>query len=397
MHTVNTVTGSGVLESQFHSCTSKNGTQKIKINLASIGDARNTSTWSGTPNNILRQLDQDMRLGNVFNTDLKNKKLIKAATFLSKTIYGFRSNYYRSFPFRYLRSLKLITKLRKSDSRHTLHFSTYDFPASKSKDQFHYLYCDTTWNLWSNNMLEGSQFTRKMMQHLEKQEQKCLQMADHIFPISEYVKNNIIEHYKIAPEKVTAVGTGLGKIIPFSGSKDYSNHKILFVAKGRFEDKGGPEVLEAFAKAVKINPALSLTIVGQDKVVNELEVPNVTIYGFVEQDFLQKLFETHSVFLMPAVNEPWGLVYLEALACKMPVIGLNRNAFPQISGNGKYGYILNNSKVEEIAGLLLELFNDGKALEEKGEAGQQYCLKNFNWASTVNKIINTIDAKCKRK
>ena len=59
------------------------------------------------------------------------------------------------------------------------------------------------------------------------------------------------------------------------------------------------------------------------------------------------------------VNEPWSLVYLETLACKMPIIGLNQNAFPEECGYSSYGYILKD--ITALANLLTEL-RKGKEL-----------------------------------
>jgi len=51
----------------------------------------------------------------------------------------------------------------------------------------------------------------------------------HIFPASEYVREDLIGHYRIAPEKVTVAGMGVGKIQPFMGQKDYRNGHILLL------------------------------------------------------------------------------------------------------------------------------------------------------------------------
>ena len=93
---------------------------------------------------------------------------------------------------------------------------------------------------------------------------------------------------------------------------------------------------------------------------------------------------------MPSINEPWGLVYLEALACKMPIIGLNRNSFPEISADGKYGFMIDEPDSDRLSEILIDAFSDTQRLEEMGIQGQDYCLKNFSWNNTVTKIVETI-------
>lgn len=114
-------------------------------------------------------------------------------------------------------------------------------------------------------------------------------------------------------------------------------------------------------------------------------------YGFIPIEELQDIFNNSSLFLMPAINEPWGLVYLEALACKMPIIGLNRNSFPEISEYGKYGFGLDNANPEELAKIILNAFDNPEQLKEMGQKAQEYCLNKFSWNNTVSKIIKTIE------
>ena len=187
------------------------------------------------------------------------------------------------------------------------------------------------------------------------------------------------------------VGTGVGVIKPFFGDKDYTKGKILFVAKGRFEDKGGHLVIEAFKKALEKQPNLQLSIVGQKSYSDIVQHPQIKTYGFLPLEELQALFETHSLFLMPAFYEPWGLVYLEALISKMPIVGLNRNSFPELSNYGEFGFGLNEPDAEQLAQTLNHAFENPDLLKKMGEAGQKYCMENFTWEVSVKKIVDKIN------
>jgi glycosyltransferase involved in cell wall biosynthesis len=116
------------------------------------------------------------------------------------------------------------------------------------------------------------------------------------------------------------------------------------------------------------------------------------VLGFVSVEELQELFNTHSLFLMPALNEPWGLVYLEAMACKMPIMGLNRNSFPELSGHGKYGFAIDEADPAMLAHALVEAFRNPDRLEEMGEQGQRFCLSAFSWNKTVDRILEVVQS-----
>lgn len=366
--------------------------EKIKLNICSFGDSTNPKTWSGTPFNIYTELLGMDRLGNVINVELKRKRYIIAKV-LSKVYYADSLNWQHGMINRYFCAYYAKKNINECNSKYTLHLGTLGLPFRKLENgRKNYLFCDSTWNLWNNNAT-NSKNTPQLLFDAERLEQESYMQMDHIFTISEYVKQNLISHYKIDAKKITVVGTGLGVIAPYFKAKDYSNGKILFVAKGRFEDKGGPSVIEAFKIASRINPNLELTIVGQDKYIEEINVKNIKTYGYVELRKLQELFNNSSLFLMPAVNEPWGLVYLEAMACKMPIVGLNKNSFPEISANGNNGFGLKRLDVNELAQVLVDAFSNPQKLEEMGSRAQEFCLRKFSWKKTVQKIIETIEVE----
>ena len=369
-------------------------TKPIKINLScASGVPSNPRTWSGTTNNFLQELKKKGSL----NTDFESKINNKLFNFLNNLLGRYYSTIKKrqgigllGWPLmRYFKSASNIYLTRKSKSSHTLHFGTLDLPfIVKPTSQTHYLYTDGSWNLWSKFDTQNTH-SDHLISEINKLEKKSYEQVAHIFTTSEYVKQDLINYYKIAPEKLTVVGTGTGIIQPFYGSKEYNNRKILFVAKGRFTDKGGDLVLETFKRLVERNPAYQLSIVGQSDYTN-INHPNIHTYGFIPINELQDLFNTHSLFLMPAINEPWGLVYIEAMLCKMPIIGLNRNSFPELSGYGKWGVGIENPDPEQLVEIIENIFGDLDKMEAMGNEAQKFALKNFLWSLTVEKVLENI-------
>lgn len=363
---------------------------KLKINLCAMGDPHNPRTWSGTPFNIYLELEKRGQCGKAFNA---NVPLVLRAVLacLSVPVYG-KFHISRAPISRYANALNVAIETNRSNAPHTLHTGTLSLPfiTDQSKHN-HYLYCDSTWNLWSRHATNMQQCSKRMAIMFDDLEKRSYAQVKHIFSISHYVKDNLIEYYGIPAEKITVVGTGRGAIKPFSGKKDYANGKILFVAKGRFTDKGGDLVMEAFHRALAIDPHLQLTIVGSEEAKRFDDHPNVKVLGFVSLEELQALFDSHTLFLMPAFNEPWGLVYLEAMACKMPIMGLQRNSFPELSGHGEYGFNIAKADPAALADAIVEAFREPEHLHAMGDKAQAHCLSHFSWKNTVDKILEVIE------
>ena len=93
---------------------------------------------------------------------------------------------------------------------------------------------------------------------------------------------------------------------------------------------------------------------------------------------------------MPALHEPWGLVYLEALVCRTPILGLARNAFPELAGGGRFGYVVADETAEAVARAIVEACADPAELARRGTAGQAHTLSTFTWGQTARRIVDVV-------
>lgn len=138
--------------------------------------------------------------------------------------------------------------------------------------------------------------------------------------------------------------------------------------------------------------SLELSIIGKEAHTEKINDTHVKTFGHLPIFDLQKIFNESSILIMPAANEPWGLVYLEALACKIPIIGLNKNSFPEISQYGEYGFGLDEQDPHKLAGLLIDVFKKPEELMEMGTKAQAYCLGKYSWHKTALRISKVISS-----
>lgn len=373
--------------------TNPAGQAKVALNLCSISAPWDPRVWSGTPFNIEKELKRQRLHARSFRVGLPHP-LYRFLYLLQRPFVG-EADLAERMPFgRQICSLRSILATKRSNSCHTLHLGGFSLPFFYCpKNQHHYLYCDTTWNLWSQQITGSRNLSSRARWVFENLERKTYAQVRHIFVTSEYVRHNLVDHYSIPEDKITPVGTGLGVIKPFFGNKILGGKSVLFTAKGRFKDKGGELVLEVLSKARSIDPDIRLTIVGCQDAQRFSDHPGVTAFGFVPQNQLQEMFNTHNLFLMPALNEPWGLVYLEAMVCRMPIMGLNRNSFPEISNFGQFGFGIDRPDPDTLAQKLVEVFRDPEYLMNMGNQAQEWCLRHFTWEQTVRRIVEVVEKK----
>jgi glycosyltransferase involved in cell wall biosynthesis len=244
----------------------------------------------------------------------------------------------------------------------------------------HVLYTDATimGSIKYNDFNPGE----KALQLFRKETLKYIERVKYVFTFNEWTKQSLIEDFHVEDNKVINVGFG-ANLDPYHGEKDYTNNQILIVLRrGLEKSKGLLLLLEAFKIVHKKNTTIKLSVVG-----TTLEpIEGVTYYEGYPRKKTIELFQQASLFAMPALFEPNGMVYIEALACKTPVLGLDRLAFPEFSGNGKFGFIVDDN-CEKISQTIQEVLDAPEKLKRMGEEGQKYVSERFNWNIVINKIL----------
>lgn len=310
---------------------------------------------------------------------------------ISKRIYAGAHFDFKGSLQRRLRAYNSYQRTTDAGARAVLHITTLDMPVRAVPGVDHYLLIDSTWHSWSKYISKAG-YSDKLWLDIEVLDRKSFEQAKHIFTLGEHVCDDLVGHYGIPRQKCTAIGSGPGALTPYFGPKDYSARSLLFVAKTRFESKGGFLVLEAFKLLVAQDATVHLTIVGSDEAARAASgIPNLTVKPFVAAAELQELFNRASLFVLPAINEPWGMVYLEAMASRTPVVGLRRGSLPELTLNGQLGFLIDDPDPTLLANALASALADTTKLEAVGQACQSHVLKNYTWKRAVDRMLAVVD------
>ncbi|MEM6883636.1 MAG: glycosyltransferase [Verrucomicrobiota bacterium] len=83
----------------------------------------------------------------------------------------------------------------------------------------------------------------------------------------------------------------------------------------------------------------------KEKIEPELDGTQIKYIGEVDDQKKNKLLGSASALLVPIEwDEPFGIVFAEALACGTPVISSPRGALPEIITSGKHGFLINSQR-----------------------------------------------------
>ena len=232
--------------------------------------------------------------------------------------------------------------------------------------------------------------SNKYIRNAFEYERRLYNCMDYVLPMSKWLASSFIKDFGVDPKKVVPVGAGIN--LPRIGQpmqKDNETPVVLFVGKD-FERKGGAYLLEAFVKVRKVIKDARLVIVGPEHLTR---LPDgVTNVGYVSKndsegvDKLISLYERASLFVLPSIYEPFGIAFAEAMAHKLPCIGSNACAMPEIIENGYNGYTVNPGDVDLLAEKMLVILGDDDMREEMGQNAYRRYYNEYRWPVVADKI-----------
>lgn len=351
--------------------------------------------FSHINDNVLRQLninfpDYQVDVIDVYS-DLVSKKIAAAyslAEYTKGIILGrmkIKESYmYTRYAFRIIK--KKMQEI-SGNSKFLFTFQTQSLFDASAPGIPHFVYTDHT-HLY-NLKYPGFDMNRFRGPHWVDLEKNIYRNAAMNFTMSSNISRSLIEDYSCSPEKVRCVYCGSNIQVDSEEKTDdrkYARKNILFIGL-EWERKGGPVVEEAFKKVLEVLPEATLTIVGCSP---RLDLKNCTVTGKVPLQDEKNYFRNASVFCMPSNIEPFGIVFLEAMAFRLPVIGTNIGAMPDFIHNGRNGYLISPGDPDSLANHLIDLLKNPGKCKEFGDNGHDMFLERYSWETTGTIISESI-------
>jgi glycosyltransferase involved in cell wall biosynthesis len=171
------------------------------------------------------------------------------------------------------------------------------------------------------------------------------------------------------------------------------NAPLLAIISRLFYWKGHTELIKALTSVKAEIPNIKLLIVGEDdprgmpgrkisytaelkSLVSDLGLTEQVIFTGFRRD-IHKILAASDLFTMPSFEEPFGMVFLEAMAMKKPVVALDSGGTPEIIEDGKSGLLSPPQDIEQLAINIVQLLYDPALRLKMGEYGRNRIEQYF--------------------
>lgn len=241
-----------------------------------------------------------------------------------------------------------------------------------------------------------------------------LKRCDKVICVSNFTKQQMISRHNVKPDLCTVLNNAVDPFLKLPSKfikpnelleryKLTADNIIIFTLTrlaSTEQYKGHDQVIKAIGKLKSKFPSIKYILSGKydskeeiriRKLIEECGVDeNVILTGFLDELELSDHFLLADMFVLPSKKEGFGIVFIEALACGLPVICGNADGSIDAINNGELGTAINVDDITELENAIIEYLKI-PLTESKRQYLQNHCLLRFNETDYMSKLQNLIN------
>lgn len=234
----------------------------------------------------------------------------------------------------------------------------------------------------------------------------CRRMG-RVVTLTQQEAGQVARDYRVGADKLSVIGWGasaLGADAPpaedaIADGGDLARPAdglVTILCVGRLSrHKGQAWLLEVYRQArARFRRPTRLALVGRDEDAEATLRANARAAGLADEVIftgelsdagLARWYAEADIFALFSHYEAFGLVYLEAMLCGLPVLTHEVGANRELLTDG--AVVAPRFDREAAVAELVKLVNDPVRRRELGEAGQAYARREFGWAAVADKYL----------
>jgi phosphatidylinositol alpha-1,6-mannosyltransferase len=241
-----------------------------------------------------------------------------------------------------------------------------------------------------------------------------LKRCDKIICVSNFTKQQMISRHQANPSKCIVLNNAVDPFMkmpvtftkPAQLLKRYhltEKNLVLFTLTrlaSTEQYKGHDQVIKVISQLRNKFPGIKYILAGQYDHKEEIRIQKlitankvdeqVILTGFIEENELTDHFLLADLFVLPSKKEGFGIVFIEALACGLPVVCGNTDGSVDAICNGELGTAINPDDVVELERAISDYLQT-PLTENKRQLLQNKCMLHFNendYMNNLDKLFN---------
>ena len=248
--------------------------------------------------------------------------------------------------------------------------------------------------------------------HLPKADHDALLAADRVITISTFTGKQLAELQGVSPERILLLPPCLDEEWLADATSSASverraDHRPTLLTVSRLSSseryKGHDEILKALPQVLEQFPRALYVIAGDgddrprlEELTRSLRLEDsVHFAGAVSVAALKDCYRECDLFVMPArtvidksapKGEGFGIVFLEAMVNRKPVIGPATGAPSEFIHHCEHGLLIDPENPAELASAIIQLLSAPERSKEMGDAGREWVLQQYSFERFTERL-----------
>ncbi|MBC7223551.1 MAG: glycosyltransferase family 4 protein [Anaerolineae bacterium] len=214
---------------------------------------------------------------------------------------------------------------------------------------------------------------------------------------SEFMKGEIRAYFQVPEDKMDVIPNGVNLPPELPGGREALRHyramyalpeERIVVSVGRMVvEKGMHILLAAVPRILAAFPSAKFVLVGKGPMLDKLRqrawelgvAEKVLFTGFIPDEERDRLYRLADCAVFPSLYEPFGIVALEAMAFRCPVVVSDVGGLREVVIHGETGITTYAGNPESLAWGIVHTLTHPEWTAQRVEAAYQRVRTEFNW------------------
>ncbi len=230
-----------------------------------------------------------------------------------------------------------------------------------------------------------------------------------VITASQYMADEVRNYFQVPPDKVDVIPNGVDTapfdrlehvdLSAFRARWASPDERIVFSVGRLVQEKGAQVIVEAAPRVLAQFPKTRFIIAGTGAMMEplrrrvwELGVQDqVTIAGFVSDADRDQLLKVADVAVFASLYEPFGIVALEAMAAKCPVVVSSVGGLGEVVRHDETGVTVYPDNIDSLAWGILYTLKQPERAQIRAERAYRVVKTEYSWDRIARSTIRLYD------
>jgi len=226
---------------------------------------------------------------------------------------------------------------------------------------------------------------------------------------SQFMANEVSSYFKTPLDKIDVIPNGVKvdrfarwdgiDLSRFRSMYALPGEKIVFSVGRIVQQKGLHLLVEAAPRVLAENPAAKFVIAGTGDLLDalrhrawELGIGDKVLFtGFISDDDRDRLYKVAACAVFPSLYEPFGIVALEAMAAKVPVVVSVVGGLQEVVKHAETGITVYPDNVESLAWGINHTLTRPDWATQRAENAYKVVSEEYNWQRIAQRTIQVYE------